>query len=84
MKGSRYFNIYLFFEEPYASEVELCAGRGVGQPCDLGGLTGGSINTTSVRFSANILCGSPLFFSTTFRHVSGFPSPPSTPVQSLR
>lgn len=27
---------------------------------------------TAVRFSADVRCGSPLFFSAAFRHVSGF------------
>lgn len=59
----------------------MCRKQGVGQPCDSGGLAGGSINTTLVSFSVTI----PAVPSTrVFRHVSVFPSPPSTPAPSLR
>ena len=34
--------------------MEVGGEQGVGQPCDLGGLAGGSTNTTLVRFSVNI------------------------------
>lgn len=85
IKGSQYFNIYLFLKLSYAFEVEVCGEQGVGQLHSLGGLAGGSINTTLVRFSMNspmVLPSPPL--PPVFRQVSRFHSPPSAPAWSLR